>query len=43
MEREKALKESGLAHKKVTEKMIVRAVVSDLEIMVPENLYEFPS
>ena len=42
-EREKALKESGLSHKKIVEKMIVKAVVSDLEVMVPENLYEFPS
>jgi hypothetical protein len=43
LEKEKALKETGLSHKKVTEKMIIKATVSDLEVMVPENLYEFPS
>ena len=39
-EKEKALKESGLSHKKVTEKMIIKATVSDLEVMAPENLYK---
>lgn len=43
MERERALKETGLIHKKETNKMIVSANVSGLEVMIPENLYEFPS
>jgi hypothetical protein len=43
LEKEKALKDTGLSHKKVTEKMIIKATVSDLEVVAPENLYEFPS
>jgi hypothetical protein len=43
LEKEKALKETGLSHKKVTEKMNIKATVSDFEVMAPENLYEFPS
>lgn len=43
MEKEKALKDIGLSHRKVTEKIIIKATVTDLEVMAPENLYEFPS
>jgi len=42
-EREQALKGSGLSHRQASEKMIIKANVHDLEVMVPENLYEFPS
>jgi len=38
-EKEKALKDTGLSRKKITEKMIIKATVSDLEVMAPENLY----
>jgi hypothetical protein len=38
-EKDKALKETGLSRKKLTEKMIIKATASDLEVMAPENLY----